>query len=90
MNIDSSMKITFNDPLDSALNKTRVVALNNLIKLAQERVWQANGRPIGEQYDGFDDGMSIDDIDYAQRSIEVVERLIRMAVIEEPDAEEIS
>ena len=77
MNIDSNMKITFNDPLDSMLNKRRIVALNNILKLAQERVWQVIGRPIGDQYEDFDDGMGADDITHAQRSIEVVERLIQ-------------
>ena len=82
MNIDSNMKITFNDPLDSMLNKRRIVALNNILKLAQERVWQVSGRPIGEQYEDFDDGMGTDDITYAQRSIEVVERLLQEAQLD--------
>lgn len=88
MNIDSNLKLTFNDPLENKLNQNRTIALGNLVKLAQERLWQVGGRPLGAQYEDFDDGMTIDDIENARRSIEIVEQLLLSAQIKNSDESE--
>ena len=73
------MRITFDDEsIDDILNHRRLIAINNLLKLANERVWQVTGRPIGDEFEDCDDEMNDFNIDNARRSIQVVQDLLEI------------
>lgn len=81
------MRITFDDDtIDEIMNDRRMIAINNLLKLANERVWQVTGRPIGEQYEDCDDNMNDFNIDNARRSILVVQELLDFLKARQTDA----
>ena len=76
MSIRHDLMYPFGDPLTDTFTDARMTALNNILNLAKERVWIADGRPGGIQYSEFDDMLTQHDIDTSQESIEIVDQLL--------------
>lgn len=76
MSIKNDLMYPFGDPLADTFTEQNLVALNNVLNLAKERLWIADGRPGGLQFSDFDDLLSENDLATAKHSTEIVEQLI--------------
>lgn len=76
MSIKDDLMYPFGNPLMETFTDTRLTALNNILTLAKERLWIAEGRPVGIQYNQFDDLLSLDDIETSRESVEIIEQLL--------------
>lgn len=76
MSIKDDLMYPFGNPLMETFTDTRLTALNNILNLAKERIWIADGRPVGIQYSQFDDLLSSDEIDTSRESVEIIEQLL--------------
>lgn len=80
MSLLQDLKYPFGNPLDR-ISHLDQIALRNVLNLAKERVWMANGRPIPEKND-FGDPVYSDELGgmellAAETSIEHVDKVIR-------------
>lgn len=58
------------------LSSRRLIALRNVVKLSKERIWMANGQPIGEEWMDCDVSLTSDDLNNAERSLQVIEEML--------------
>lgn len=58
------------------LSTRRLIALRNVIKLSRERIWMASGQPIGDEWMDCDVSLTSDDLDNAERSLQVIEQML--------------
>ena len=74
MSLKNDIMYPFGDTLNDTFNERNIIALNNVLNLAKERVWMAEGRPGGEgEFSDFVDPL---DLDYAKRSVDAIEKLL--------------
>ena len=76
MSIKNDLMYPFGDPLTDTFTEQNLVALSNVLNLAKERLWMADGRPGGLEFSDYSDMLDEQDIQVAKRSTEIVEQLI--------------
>jgi len=76
MSLKNDLMYPFGDPLADTFNETNLVALRNVLNLAKERVWIADGRPAGITNNEYSDFMDPVDLDHAKRSVELIDNLL--------------
>ena len=75
MSLKNDLKYPFGDPVDDMFDKRTKIALRNVLKLARERVWLAQGRPGGFTSE-FSDLLDDQDIDNATVCMNIIDDLI--------------
>ena len=75
MSLKNDLKYPFGDPINDMFDKRTKIALRNVLKLAKERVWLAQGRPGGLTSE-FSDMLDDQDIDNATLSMNIIDSLI--------------
>ena len=75
MSLKNDLKYPFGDPVDDMFDKRTKTALRNVLSLAKERVWLAQGRPGGFTSE-FSDILDDQDIDNATLSVSIIDNLI--------------
>jgi hypothetical protein len=74
MSLKDNLIYPFGNPLVEEISNEDRTALHNVLSLARERVWMAQGRPLDVTYN-FDDELIGNDLKTAEISVEVVDRL---------------
>ena len=75
MSLKNDLKYPFGNPIDDMFDKRTKIALRNVLNLAKERVWLAQGRPGGLTNE-FSDMLDDQDIDNAAMSVSIIDNLI--------------
>ena len=76
MNITQDIKNMFSGDNNSiSVNKSERVALKNVLSLAKERIWIANGRPLDDD-DTFSDDLFGDELKHAEKSVNAIDELL--------------
>lgn len=77
MSLVNDIMYPFGNPeLDKLKTRYKLIALNNVLKLARERVWLAEGKPIDNDSFMFDEDMLESDVANAKRSLEMVQSML--------------
>lgn len=77
MSLVNDIMYPFGNPeLDKLKTRYKLIALNNVLKLARERVWLAEGKPIDNDSFMFDEEMLESDVANAKRSLEMVQSIL--------------
>lgn len=76
MSLKNDLKYPFGNPVEEMFNERLLVALCNTLKLAKERVWIAEGRPIGLENADYSDFLDPTDVPNAKVGFGDVESLI--------------
>ena len=80
MSLLEDLKYPFGNPMDQ-ISHFDQIAMRNVLNLAKERVWMANGRPISEENDAgypiYTDDLAGSELIAAETSIQYVERVLK-------------
>ena len=76
MSLKNDLKYPFGNPVDEMFNERLLVALSNTLMLARERVWIAEGRPIGLENADYSDHLDPADVPKAKTGFDDIESLI--------------
>ena len=77
MNLVNDLMYPFGNPeLDKLKTRYKLIALNNVLKLARERVWLAEGKPVDNGSFMFDEEMLESHVANAKRSLEMVQSIL--------------
>lgn len=76
MSLKNDIMYPFGDPIVEIFDRRTMVALNNVLNLAKERIWLADDRPGGLTSE-FSDLLDYEDITNATGSVEIVTTLIK-------------
>lgn len=86
MNLVNDLMYPFGNPeLDKLKTRYKLIALNNVLKLARERVWLAEGKPVDNGSFMFDEEMLESDVENAKRSLEKVQDMLDYLRGDDPD-----
>lgn len=77
MNLSNDLKYPFGNPdLDKMRSVENLTALKNVLCLARERIWLADGRPASTESFDYGDFMGEDDLRNAKRSADLIDRML--------------